>query len=284
MSSKVPPLKSVREQERILFSLGLGISAVFVFFVATEAFEVKGTNSLQEIVAGSLIGGTYLAFCQFWMSPCDRRSFREKLPAMAALNAPVLALAALAILGNNLSPVPGLPWLLSGCLGTLGGDLAAMRLSDWLAPKTPPANPLDPLRHSRRSLQLAVVLLLSIALFYGFGVLPPLLADHTAGFNAKSVALFLDVTVAFNLLAAWLVLKALRSQERDRFFRVTLGVPVFLALLLGLIYVFASGIRSQSPDLGTASVLLGLCAALDFGAMALVAAVSLMADLAARKM
>lgn len=276
-------MKSVREQERILFSLGLGITVLPVVFVASEAFEVPGINSLGEIVAGCLFGAAYLAFCQFWMSPRDRRGFRAKLPAMATLNAPLLALAALAILGNNLSPVPGLPWLVSGVLGTIGGDLAAMRLSAWLTPQTPATSKLDPWLSPLRCLQLAIGLLAGVAPIFVFGVLPPLLADHTPGFYAGRVAAFLCGTVVINLIAAYLARVALRSGPGDRFSRGRLGPPVFMALLLGLIYVFASGIRSQNPALGTASMLLVLCAVADLFALALLITTSFSAERVAQQ-
>jgi hypothetical protein len=172
--------------------------------------------------------------------------------------------------------------MVSGGLGTIGGDLAATRLSAWLTPQTPVSSTRDPWLFSQRCLQLAIGLLAGVAPIFVFGVLPPLLADHTPSFYAGRVAAFLCGTVVINLISAYLARVALCSQQGNRFSRGHLGPPVFMALLLGLIYVFASGIRSQNPALGTASVLLVLCAVANFFALALMIAASFSADRVAR--
>jgi hypothetical protein len=71
---------------------------------------------------------------------------------------------------------------------------------------------------------------------------------------------------------------ALRPGVCDRYSKGTLGAPAVLALLLAFFYAMASGIiRSDCPTLGTASVLLVVCAVSDLVTAVLVTAASVVA-------
>lgn len=277
---KISPLPAYNEieQERIILSLALGLTAVFVFFLAGSAFEVVGENSRREIVASSLIGAAYLAFCQFWFDPVGSRGRRVKWPVFLAMLAPLASFVTLVFFVEKRSLVPGLPWLLAGGMGSLVGLLLAERFAASACLAAAGIGRSDPLACSRRYLRLAAMLLVVVAGLIALGVLPSLLSDHTPGFNARSVAAFLGITVALNLLAAFRAWAAARSGSRDRLTRVHLALPVFLALLLAFGYAMASGIHSYNAALRTASVLLVICAVLDLVTTVMVTAATVFAD------
>ena len=249
MKNSLFPAYNAIEQERIILSLALGLTAVFVFFLAGSAFEVVGENSPREILASCLIGAAYLAFCQFWFDPVGSRGRRVKWPVFFAMQAPLFFFVILVFFAENRSLVPGLPWLLAGGMGSLAGRLLAKRFAAFACLAAAGIGRSDPLGCSRRYLRLATALLVAVALLIAFGVLPPLLADHTPGFNARSVAVFLGVGVGLNLLAALRAWAAARSGSKDRMTRAHLALPVFLALLLAFGYAMASGMHSHNAAL-----------------------------------
>jgi hypothetical protein len=262
---------------RVLISFVLGFTSLFVFFVAGSAFEVKGENSVREIVAACLFGSTYLAFCQFWVAPTGVRGIRGKWPTLVAMVAPLFLVLPFiergAILGT------GIPLVAIGCLGSLVGAVFADRVAIAHRLDPPPTGKVNRLENCRRCLKTAVSLLAVLVVLVALGVIPPLLADSTPGFNARSVAVALGVAVVLNLLAmAVLAFGALRHGALDSPQRVTLGFPAFLSFLLALVYAFASGIGSQSPSLRTASVLLMLSATVALVTTALVTITAIFAE------
>jgi len=264
---------------RVFVSFVLGTTGLLVFFVAGSAFETPGENSIREIAAALAIGTPYLAFCQFWVATKGVRPLSANWPTVTAMIVPFLAL--LAVMDRGAIVGTGIPFLAFGLLGSLAGAAIAGRVGARPGSETPPADVLGRLRTCRRCLLAGVALLLAASLLVAVGVIPPLSADlaYATGFRAHGVAWTLGATAAFNLLIAGaLAYVALSPRAADRFSRAFFAIPAVSALLLTLLFAFASGIRSQNPALWTASVVLLVCAVCDLAATALVTAASLMAD------
>src|ERR1035438_8651460 len=109
---------------RVVVSLFLGMTALMVSFGAASAFETPGTTSFREISAACVAAALYLAFCQFWVAPRGRSGFWAKLPTLVASVAPLLV---------GIVPwtprAEGIPWLASGCLGSVIGAMIAQRVT-----------------------------------------------------------------------------------------------------------------------------------------------------------
>ena len=119
---KTPKLWS-RTLRMVGISLFLGMTALLVSFVAASAFETPGTTSFREISAACVAAALYLAFCQFWVAPRGRSGFWAKVPTLVASVAPLLV-------GVPLTPrAEGIPWLVSGCLGSVIGAMIAQRVT-----------------------------------------------------------------------------------------------------------------------------------------------------------
>lgn len=266
---------------KVGFSVVLGVTALFVMFFTGAVTEVPGKNSIWEIVASCLVGALYLGFCQFWVAPEGSRGFRAKWPTLAAMILPLLCVLVLIFFVETGSLVSGVPWLVSGCLGSLVGAMIAGRVGTQPRLESPPTSALDRQRNCRRFLLVGVAILVGVSLLVVVGVTPPLMADPPCihGFRSHGAAVLLRVFAALNLLVAvMLAFVALRPGARDRYSKGTLGAPAVFALLLAFFYAMASGIiRSDCPTLGTVFVLLVVCAVSDLVTAVLVTAASVVA-------
>ncbi len=259
----------------VVVSLFLGMTALLVSFGAASAFETPGTTSFREISAACVAAALYLAFCQFWVAPRGRSGFWVKVPTMVASVVPLLV---------GMFPwtprAEGIPWLASGCLGSVIGAMIAQRVTATPLGGTPTADSSNRGRSCRRNLLAGFILLVAVALLIPIGVIPSVLADTAHGSYAHTNGVFLGITVVFDLLAALLLGEAVwRKREPDHISKGTLGITSFLALLLGLGYcgmgVLFSG---YGPALRVASVLLFLCAVFGLITTALMTVTSVIVD------
>jgi hypothetical protein len=254
-----------------LVSLFLGMTALVVSFGAASAFE----NSKGELIAPCVAAALYLAFCQFWVAPRGRSGFWAKVPTLVASVAPLL--------GHQLAlRAFGIPWLASGCLGSVIGAMIAQRVTATPLGGTPTADSSNRGRSCRRNLLAGFILLVAVALLIPIGVIPSVLADTDPGINAGPCGKFFGITVVFDLMAAAILASALwRPRERDPSSKGTLGTTAFLALWLGLAYgAFGIGILvgELGPGLRIASVVLVLCAVCGLITTALMTVTSVIVD------
>jgi len=257
---------------RVGASLFLGMTALLVSFAAGAAFE----HSKGELIAPCVAAALYLAFCQFWVAPRGRSGFWAKVPTLVASVAPLL--------GHQLAlGLFGIPWLASGCLGSVVGAMIAQRVTTTPQGGTPTADSSNRGRSCRRNLLAGFILLVAIALLIPIGGIPSVLADTAHGFNAKPTGGVLVITVLFDLMAVAILASALwRPRERDPSSKGTLGTIAFLALWLGLTYgalgiaflVFGLG----GPSLRIASIVLVLCAVCGLITTALMTVTSVIVD------
>ena len=261
----------------VLVSLFLGMTALLVSFGAASAFETPGTTSIREISAACVAAALYLAFCQFWVAPRGRSGFWAKLLTVVASVAPLLV---------GMVPwtprAEGIPWLASGCLGSVIGTMIAQRGTTTPQGGTPTVGSINRAKSCRRYLLAGFILLVAIALLIPIGVIPSVLADTDPGINAGPVGGFFGITVLFDLKAALVLGNALwRPRERDPSSKGTLGTTAFLALLLGLAYgAFGIGILvgEFGPGLRIASAVLVLCAVCGLITTALMIVTSVIVD------
>jgi hypothetical protein len=268
--------KHNRPYAMFFVSLFLGMTALLVSFGAASAFETPGTTSFREISAACVAAALYLAFCQFWVAPRGRSGFWAKVPTLVASVAPLL-------LGVPVTPrFEGIPWLVSGCLGSVVGAMIAQRVTAPTQGGTPTADSTNRGRRCRRNLLAGFILLIAVALLIPISVILLVLADANPRINAGAVGGFLGITVLFDLKAAAILASALwRPRERDPSSKGTLGTAAFLALLLGLAYsAFGIGILTGGfgPGLQIASVVLVLCAVCCLITTALMTVTSVIVD------
>jgi hypothetical protein len=255
----------------VFVSLFLGMTVLVVSFGAASAFE----NSKGELIAPCVAAALYLAFCQFWVAPRGSSGFWAKVPTLVASVAPLL--------GHQLAlRAFGIPWLASGCLGSVIGAMIAQRVTATPLGGTPTADSSNRGRSCRRNLLAGFILLVAVALLIPIGVIPSVLADTDPGINAGPVGGFLGITVLFDLMAAAILASALwRPRERDPSSKGTLGTTAFLALWLGLAYgAFGIGILvgELGPGLRIASAVLVLCAVCGLITTALMTVTSVIVD------
>jgi hypothetical protein len=260
----------------VVVSLFLGVTALMVSFGAASAFETPGTTSFREISAACVAAVLYLAFCQFWVAPRGRSGFWAKVPTVVASVGPLLV-------GVPLTPrAEGIPWLASGCLGSVIGAMVAQRVTATPQGGTPTADPSNRGKSCRRNLLAGFILLVAVATLISIGVIPSVLADTDPGINAGPCGKFFGITVVFDLMAAAILASALwRPHERDPSSKGTLGTAAFLALWLGLAYgAFGIGILvgGLGPGLRIASVVLVLCAVCGLITTALMTVTSVIVD------
>jgi hypothetical protein len=256
-------------------SLFLGFTTLLVSFGVGAAFE----HSMGELIAPCVAAALYLAFCQFWVAPRGSSGFWAKVPTLVASVAPLLGHQL--VLGAF-----GIPWLASGCLGSVIGAMIAQRVTATPQGGTPTADSSNRGRSCRRNLLAGFILLVAIGLLIPIGVIPSVLAATGPGhhFNAGPTAGVLGITVVvFDLLAVAILASALwRPRERDPSSKGTLGTTAFLALWLGLTYgalgiaflVFGLG----GPGLRIASIVLILCAVCGLITAALMTVTSVIVD------
>ena len=256
----------------VVVSLFLGFTALVVSFGAGSAFE----HSKGEIIAPCVAAALYLAFCQFWVAPRGSRGFWAKLPTLVASVAPLL--------GHQLAlRAFGIPWLVSGCLGSVIGAMIAQRVTATPQGGTPTADSSNRGRITRKNLLASFILLVAIALLISIGVIPSVLADTDPSINAGPTGGFLGITVMFDLFAALILGNALwRPGKRDPSSKGTLGTTAFLELWLGLAYgALGIGILFfglGGPGLRIASAVLILCAVCGLIATALMTVTSVIVD------
>jgi phosphoglycerol transferase MdoB-like AlkP superfamily enzyme len=126
----------------------------------------------------------------------------------------------------------------------------------------------------RRSLLTCAALLVVVALVVAAGVIPPVKGDtFPLGTPQRAVPAFWINVLVTLLAAAVLAFIAIRAEGRSRPLTIALGLLAFLALLLAVALTDAAfAYRSHGPAMHTASILLFLCAAVDFLAAMLVTA------------
>jgi len=258
----------------VLVSLFLGFTALPVSFVAGAALE----HSKGELIAPCVAAALYLAFCQFWVAPRGSRGFWAKLPTLVASVIPLLV----GIVPWTPRAV-GIPWLASGCLGSVVGAMIAQRVTATPQGGTPTADSSNRGRSCRRNLLAGFILLVAVALLIPIGVIPSVLADTAPSFNAGPTGGVLGITVVvFDLMAVAILASALwRPRERDPSSKGTLGTTAFLALWLGLAYgAFGIGILvgELGPGLRIASAVLVLCAVCGLITTALMIVTSVIVD------
>jgi hypothetical protein len=114
---------------RIVLSIILGCLSPFVFILGAEPFEVRGKSSFQEILAGCIAIGLYLAVCQFFVARKGEFGLRTKWIILAAMDAPLLAASIVILVLENGSVffAQAVPMLLAGCAGSFAGAIAAAR-------------------------------------------------------------------------------------------------------------------------------------------------------------
>ena len=269
--------KHNRPYAMVFVSLFLGMTALLVSFGAAAAFETRGGRSNAELIAPCVAAALYLAFCQFWVAPRGSRGFWAKLPTLVASVTPLLV-------GTNWNlRAWGIPWLASGCLGSVIGAMIAQRVTATPQGGTPTADSSNRGRSCRNYLLVGFILLVAIALVIPIGVIPSVLADTAQGFNAGPTGGVLGITVVvFDLMAVAILASALwRPRERDPSSKGTLGTTAFLALWLGLAYgAFGIGILvgELGPGLRIASVVLVLCAVCCLITTALMTVTSVIVD------
>jgi hypothetical protein len=108
---------------KIVLSVVLGVLSPLVFIMGAEPFEARGETSIQEILAGSIAVALYLAVCQFLATRNSSSGLRDDWPILAAMVAPPLAVVLL-IFERDAVLTQGVPMLLAGCIGCLGGSVA----------------------------------------------------------------------------------------------------------------------------------------------------------------
>ena len=178
--------KNNRPYAMFFVSLFLGMTALLVSFGAASAFETPGTTSFREISAACVAAALYLAFCQFWVAPRGRSGFWAKVPTLVASVAPLLV---------GMVPwtprAEGIPWLASGCLGSVIGAMIAQRVTATPQGGTPTADSSNRGRSCRRNLLAGFILLVAVTLLISIGVIPSVLADTAHGSYAHTNGVFL---------------------------------------------------------------------------------------------
>ena len=232
----------------------LGLFSPLVFVLGWAPFQVRGTTSLKEVLAGCVALALYLALCQFLVARSARFAGDTRAvwsSNFVAMIAP-LAVAFLAIVVLEKPGVvlaQGVPMLLAGCTGCLAGALAAR----W-APGTPGAYGENVRAACRIALRVngGLTILVAAALFF---VIAPIVAKDTSP-EAKP-AHGLMVIAVFHLLLAGFSLWRTRSAVMP----IASGV---FGLVFGLFLLFlASVFAHPGPSVQPAVIALYACAASD---------------------
>ena len=118
----------------------------------------------------------------------------------------------------------------------------------------------------RRVLLVCAVLFVLVSLVVALGVIPPVKADTYPGVKHDKVAAAFWINIGLNLLSAFsLFFISLRSTKRNWKSTSVLIIMGFLILLLGLAFAdAASAYQNHGPSMQTASILLFVCALVDF--------------------
>ena len=118
----------------------------------------------------------------------------------------------------------------------------------------------------RRMLLVCAVLFVIVAIVVALGVIPPAKADTHPGVNHEKVTAAFWVNISLNLLSAFFIfIIAIRSKERSWKSTSVLIITGLLVLILGLALTdAASAYQKHGPSMQLASILLFICAAVDF--------------------
>lgn len=118
----------------------------------------------------------------------------------------------------------------------------------------------------RRVILACAVLFVIVGLVVALGVIPPVKADTYPGVKHDKVAAAFWINIGLNLLSAsFLFFNSLRSTKRNWKSTSVLIITGLLVLLLGLALAdAASAYQKHGLSMQTASILLFICAAVDF--------------------
>ena len=104
---------------RMSLSVVVGLLSPFVFILGASPFEVRGENSLREIIAGAVAVLVYCAICEFWIVGRMARPPRARwlLPATTVLSLCAASVLLVVESGRGAWTLSALPILISGCFG-----------------------------------------------------------------------------------------------------------------------------------------------------------------------
>jgi len=237
---------------KILLSVVLGFFSPIVFIIGAEPFEVRGENSVQEVLAGCIAVALYLAVCQFMATRNSSGGLRANWPILAAMVAPLLAICLIMVSSDRF------PMLLAGCIGCLAGSVAGHM-------GTPPTGGQAAWRVILRAgagLYLVVAAILVVV------VIPAVARDTSPHATPGPAVKAFIVSVAIHVFVAAFMLWRTRGGKLP----VVAGV---FGLILGLFLLApASGFAQVGPAMRLAAIALWACTGIDFlvGAASLAAA------------
>jgi hypothetical protein len=234
---------------KIVLSVVLGVLSPLVFIMGAEPFEVRGENSVQEVLAGGIAVALYLAVCQFMATRNSSSGFRADWPILAAMVAPLLAVCL--IMGSS---DVGVPMLLAGSIGCLAGSVAGHM-------GTPPMGgqaAWQVILRAGAGLYLVVAAILVVV------VIPAVARDTSPHATPGPAVKAFMVSVTIHVFVAAFMLWRTRGGKLP----VVAGV---FGLLLGLVL---AGAAAAFADMHPAAIALWACTGIDFlvGAASLVAA------------
>ena len=118
----------------------------------------------------------------------------------------------------------------------------------------------------RRVLLVCAVLFIIVGLVVALGVIPPVKADTYPGVKHDKVAIAFWINIGLNFLSAFILLFiSLRSTKRNWKSTSVLMITGLLVFILGLVLAdAASAYQNHGLSMQTASILLFICAAVDF--------------------
>ena len=235
---------------KIVLSVVLGLLSPLVFIMGAEPFEVRGENSVQEVLAGGVAVALYLAVCQFLATRNSSGGLRADWPILAAMVAPLLAVCL--IMGSS---DVGVPILLAGSIGCLAGAVAG-HLGTRTAPNRKAAWQVV--------LRAGAGLFLVVAAILVVVVIPAVARDTSPHATpGPAVKAFIVSVVLHGFLGTFML-------WRTRGGKLPVVAGVF-GLLLGLLLLGAAGAFAHMRP---AAIALWACTGIDFlvGAASLAAA------------
>ena len=235
---------------KILFSVVAGFFSPIVYILGAEPFEVRGENSVQEVLAGGVAVALYLAVCQFLATRNSSGGLRADWPILAAMVAPLLAVCL--IMGSS---DVGVPILLAGSIGCLAGAVAG-HLGTRTAPNRKAAWQVV--------LRAGAGLFLVVAAILVVVVIPAVARDTSPHATpGPAVKAFIVSVVLHGFLGTFML-------WRTRGGKLPVVAGVF-GLLLGLLLLGAAGAFAHMRP---AAIALWACTGIDFlvGAASLAAA------------
>jgi len=125
---------------------------------------------------------------------------------------------------------------------------------------------------SRRILQITAILLIIVAIAATIFVIPQVKAEVSRGDTPMVAVTAFWVNIIFTVVAAvviWFI--SFRTKGRNFIQSFFLGLMAFITLILGWLLSDAGGAYiTHSPEMHTASIVLFVCAGIDFLAVILV--------------